>query len=442
MKSVLIMVLSSELPHYDKLMEVSMSTWDSISVEGVDAFYYSGKSTKASNERVLYTNVEDHLFSMGYKDLEAFEYVLKNKQFDYIARVNSSCYVDKKRLFEHVQTLPDTNVFAGCEVTAEPKWMAGMGQFLMSKDVFENIVFNQADWDHKQIEDVAMSQLVDRLGIPYTEGKACSINKTEAGYLCLLYGGGESFESVDLKEFNPLSHFFFRIKTEGDRPHDFVLMEMLFNVFNNKMDKIRQLVAHVAMCFEKAERLDSKIPQYIKEMEGMSSEKTRHFYNNLLSIPDVRYLEIGTWKGSSSCSAMYGNKADVVLIDNFSEFGVVRDEFMENFNKFKGGNNAVFIEQDCFEVDIAQFGSNKFNIYLYDGNHTEESQFKAIDYYLPCLDDEFIYVVDDWNEEMIRTGTKRAFEKNGLEIVWNREILYDWHNGIGVFILRKPNIVN
>lgn len=116
-----------------------------------------------------------------------------------------------------------------------------------------------------------------------------------------------------------------------------------------------------------AENNISKITDGIKTMEGLSGLKTRHFYNNLLNFEDSRYLEIGTWKGSSVYSAMCSNKATVVCIDNWSEFGCPRDEFLQNFNTYKGQNNATFIEEDCFKVDVSQLP--KFNIYMYDGNH-------------------------------------------------------------------------
>jgi hypothetical protein len=76
-----------------------------------------------------------------------------------------------------------------------------------------------------------------------------------------------------------------------------------------------------------AENHHSKITDEIIRMDGMSGTKTRHFYNNLLDSEDARYLEIGTWKGSSVCSAMCGNKAQVLCIDNWSEFGDQRMNF-------------------------------------------------------------------------------------------------------------------
>ena len=45
-------------------------------------------------------------------------------------------------------------------------------------------------------------------------------------------------------------------------------------------------------------------------------------------MKEARYLEIGTWKGSSICSAMCNNKMTCVAIDNRSEFGGTKKEFL------------------------------------------------------------------------------------------------------------------
>jgi hypothetical protein len=210
------------------------------------------------------------------------------------------------------------------------------------------------------------------------------------------------------------------------------------------------MIEHLETCFEKAYNLDSKISQDIKDMQGMTGEMTRHFYNNLLTLKDARYLEIGTWMGSSSCAAMYKNKAHVVLMDDFSGFGSPRQIMIENFIEYRGDNDAEFIEADCFKFDISKF-KKKFNIYLFDGDHSEESQYKAVKYYLPCLDDTFILVIDDWNWSAVRNGTNRAIRDNNLNVLWKKEIILtknDEHtpneeamktfwNGIGVFVLKK-----
>jgi hypothetical protein len=202
----------------------------------------------------------------------------------------------------------------------------------------------------------------------------------------------------------------------------------------------------VETAFQNAENGISKITNDIIDMDGMSGTKTRHFYNNLLNFDDARYLEIGTWKGSSVCSAMCGNKAKVICIDNWSEFGGPKSEFLKNFEKFKGENQASFIEKDCYQVDISTLP--KFNIYMYDGNHTHESHYTALLHYYNCLDDVFIFIVDDWNWTDVRDGTMNSIKKLNLKVLYEKEIRLStdnstthgkdtWWNGIYVAILQK-----
>ena len=71
--------------------------------------------------------------------------------------------------------------------------------------------------------------------------------------------------------------------------------------------------------FEKAWIYDSKSTDDIYNLEGYSGKMTQCFYNNLCSMKDTRYLEIGTWKGSTLCSAMYENSHGTFPgIDNFT----------------------------------------------------------------------------------------------------------------------------
>jgi len=207
---------------------------------------------------------------------------------------------------------------------------------------------------------------------------------------------------------------------------------------------------HVKTSLISAKAKSSKITPDILSIHGMSGIYTRHFYNNIMSMDDARYLEIGTWKGSSVCSAMCNNKATVVCIDNWSEFGGPKEEFLENFEKFKGQNNAQFIEADCFTIDVSTLP--KFNVYMFDGNHEEESHYRALTHFFPCLDDEFIFIVDDWNWEDVRTGTLNSFKNLNMDIIYETEIRttddnthppwgspaqLDWHNGIYVAVIRK-----
>lgn len=203
---------------------------------------------------------------------------------------------------------------------------------------------------------------------------------------------------------------------------------------------------HIEISFENAENNISKITNQIINIDGMSGIKTRHFYNNLLNINDARYLEIGSWLGNSIFSGMYNNNATIVCIDNLSEFGYPKNEFLINFEKFKGNNNATFIDEDYFKIDISKLP--KFNIYMYDGHHSYKSHFKALTYYYNCLDDIFIFIVDDWNWNIVRDATIASIKELNLKILYEKEIRLtndntttsakdSWWNGIYVVILQK-----
>jgi len=235
------------------------------------------------------------------------------------------------------------------------------------------------------------------------------------------------------------------------------VMEWWHNLINTISLKIENVIIKVYImhkyinkietAFANAENYISKINKDIIDMHGMTGTKTRHFYNNLLNSEDVRYLEIGTWKGSSVCSAMFENTATVVCIDNFSEdwgHPTFRDEFLKNFEKYKGSNNATFIEGNCFQIDKSLIP--KINIYMYDGNHSAENHYKALEYYYNVLDETFIYIVDDWNWVNVRTGTKNAIRDLKLNILYEKEVLIpwndelspkNWHNGMYVCVLKK-----
>jgi len=209
------------------------------------------------------------------------------------------------------------------------------------------------------------------------------------------------------------------------------------------------LVKHLKTSYEMAQRGKSKINDEILGLRGMTGKKTRHFYNNLLSIDGIRYLEVGVWKGSSVCSAMYGNKANIVCMDDFSEFEGPREEFLTNFNKFKGDNFATFIDKNCFSVDLRTLP--KFNVFLYDGKHDYQSQYNALKHYYDKMDDVFIYVVDDWNWDDVRNGTYHVINDLGVKVLErvviqltddNTHTPYDiagetWWNGLFACVLQK-----
>lgn len=91
------------------------------------------------------------------------------------------------------------------------------------------------------------------------------------------------------------------------------------------------------------------------------------------------------------------------------------------------------------------------NIYFYDGNHSEDSKFKALDHYKDCLDNQFILIVNDWNWKGVRDGTFRGLSNNNMKIIYKYELYTDntnrhstvsfkyshCHNGLVAFVIEK-----
>ncbi|MFZ4855257.1 MAG: hypothetical protein ACOYL3_02575 [Desulfuromonadaceae bacterium] len=204
--------------------------------------------------------------------------------------------------------------------------------------------------------------------------------------------------------------------------------------------------------FMKALAIDTKLPPGIRDMEGMSGKKYRYFINNLVELSEnPRYLEVGSWVGSTACSALYGNNVKALCIDNWSEFGGPREVFLQNINAVKATANIDFnfLESDFRHVDYGHLG--KFNIFLFDGPHTEEDQYSGVFLTESALDDVYTFIVDDWNWEAVRMGTLSAIRRCDINVISSivirttqddtfPEIAFqksDWHNGYLIAVCKK-----
>lgn len=204
--------------------------------------------------------------------------------------------------------------------------------------------------------------------------------------------------------------------------------------------------------YNKSTSYVSNISSWVLSVNGMSGKKYRHFINNVISnLTDARYLEVGCWKGSTSCAAVARNKVTAYLIDNWSEFGGPKEEFEKNIEKVTSecsDSKVSFNEIDFRKVDYTGIG--KYNVYLFDGPHSEQDQYDGLNIAQPALDDEFIFICDDWNWKQVRDGTNKCIEDLNLKVLYSIEIRTtnddtcqsgfensDWHNGYFISVLKK-----
>jgi hypothetical protein len=207
-----------------------------------------------------------------------------------------------------------------------------------------------------------------------------------------------------------------------------------------------ELIEHLKNSYELSKQLKSKLNQDILNMEGMTGINTRHLYNNLCSLNNANYLEIGVWKGSSIISACYKNNINAVAIDDFSESQGTKEIFDENIKKYLDDQDFDFIMKDCFKVNEDELKIKEFDIYMYDGGHESYEQSLALTYYINYMKNSFIFIVDDWNWDRVREGTYDGIEKCNLKIKYKIENYHlnnndntegGYWNGIGMFVLEK-----
>lgn len=198
----------------------------------------------------------------------------------------------------------------------------------------------------------------------------------------------------------------------------------------------------------------NNLSERVLNISGMSGIYYRKFINNLIrEIDNPRYLEIGSWKGSTASSAIYKNKLTCTCIDNWSEFGGPKYEFERTIKEFLTSEvNFTIIEDDFRNVDYSKIG--KYNIFMFDGPHSEHDQYDGITFPYESLDDVFILIVDDWNWISPRRGTQRAISDLNLEVLHSIEVftgdnvkvpdrLFEsslWHNGYYIAICKKNKI--
>lgn len=214
----------------------------------------------------------------------------------------------------------------------------------------------------------------------------------------------------------------------------------------------KRLVDAVDRCLTVAQAASISTGVSFYNIQGMSGKKYRCFINSLIgALGDTSYLEVGTWVGSTFCSAIHGNKVHATVIDNWEgQYKEWESIFHYNLKLFKTpGSEVRVIKSDFRKVDYDKLG--QFNVYMFDGPHEERDQYDGITLALPALADEFVLIVDDWNWAPARRGTMGAIAANGLNTLYEHEIRTtwdesqpenkgpesDWHNGYYIAVLSK-----
>jgi hypothetical protein len=195
------------------------------------------------------------------------------------------------------------------------------------------------------------------------------------------------------------------------------------------------------------------------EIRGLSSDRVRHFLNNLCSYDDAVYLELGTLLGSTFFAATMGNNIENIGVDDYSEpeckpmtknmhwveLGNPFEEFQRYFKKYENGKSS-FIKSDILSLKEEDFQGKKPNVIFYDANHDYVQQLNNLNHLAPFLADKFIMVIDDANFDGVIESAVQFVKDNNYDVYFERKILSKiienpthWWNGLFVMVLEKSN---
>jgi hypothetical protein len=149
--------------------------------------------------------------------------------------------------------------------------------------------------------------------------------------------------------------------------------------------------------------------------------------------PARAFVNVGVWNGFTFLAAMAGNDERTCIgVDNFSEFGGPKEQFLERFVARRTPGHRFF-DQDY--VDFFAAGLDRpLGVYLYDGEHSYENQYRGLMIADPFYADDAIVLVDDTNLDRAREATLQFTRDSRLE--W--EVVFERRTAAG----RHPTLWN
>jgi len=225
------------------------------------------------------------------------------------------------------------------------------------------------------------------------------------------------------------------------------------------MDKIfvKSINNIITKCMENNDNYEEII-----NIKGKTGYKFRIFLNILCQgkyfIP--KFLTVGQmYHGEKFMSALYKNKLQAFCIGEWKDGKKV---FEKNWHKFKAKNNAGYTETDIKKININRIGI--YNIYFPDFKIDKpEYYYQTLNYFLGCLENNFIYIAQNWNSPQVRKFVNYSISVNNLHILFKKEIFstgnpgfidgftqkftflkdqVSWGNGVCILVICKNTIIN
>jgi Methyltransferase domain len=152
------------------------------------------------------------------------------------------------------------------------------------------------------------------------------------------------------------------------------------------------------------------------------------------------FVNVGAWHGFTFLSGIANNPdRRCVCIDNFSQFGGPREQFLARFQTFKSENH-TFHEMD-YEQYFATIHNGPIGCYIYDGEHSYRNQLRGLEVAEPFFTPGCVVLVDDTNDEEPRQATYDfvARRSGQYELLLDKRTCSNQHPTFwnGIIVLRR-----
>ena len=199
-----------------------------------------------------------------------------------------------------------------------------------------------------------------------------------------------------------------------------------------------------------------RVEKITKEIKGLNSERIRHLLNNLCSQPGTVFLELGTFRGASVISAVWGNKSKAYTIDNFTfnplgQPSKINPDGWPEIEKSVHNLLSVFKIDDRVTVLKNEFSKVKLtdikepvDILFYDANTSREKVKKDLFKFLPKLKDTCIILTSQADVEDTTPAIREviAGSKFNIDFEYHQKSRAvrdqtQWWSGVRVWLLKK-----
>jgi hypothetical protein len=164
-------------------------------------------------------NFMDSYLTMKWKDLGTLQYFLSETTSDYLFMTTTSSYIRPNRLLEIVNAFDEKVDYAGAIHYEGANFAAGNNR-LISRELAQALIHNRQKWDPGTIEDVALGNVVRKLGYKLMRLPHVNISSLQ--------------QLRELSDVALLDNYHFRLKFyDGAERGDTLLMHLLHSRLTN-----------------------------------------------------------------------------------------------------------------------------------------------------------------------------------------------------------------